>query len=275
MASNIGFDDIPDERLSCKTPLEAAKCVELRILRIFDRICKANGLTWCMAWGTVLGAVRHKGFIPWDDDIDVHMPFEDYKKFVKIATSVLPDDIGFFQGMDTQCGFGKLVDKKSFYKDATVLPGNDKMPEGIFVDVFPLRSYRSRRLFEFLTPLSRHAILNSLPYGRISFLTLLKKWFWSAVRWCVIRPLDCMNHSLNGKWFGVPQYMWGTEDALPSNPFPAVNLEFEGCEFPAPRETDEYLRTTYGEYMKLPPKEKRYTHAKLIVPLVKPVDEAF
>ena len=90
---NVDFSDIVDDRLTGKTPLECAKKVELRMLRIFDRICKAYGFSYCLAYGTLLGAVRHGGFIPQDDDIDVHMPSDDYKKFMKIAAEVLPQEI--------------------------------------------------------------------------------------------------------------------------------------------------------------------------------------
>ena len=77
------FLHIPDERLSGGTVLRQAQLVMLRILRVFDAICKKHSLTYWLDAGTLLGAARHGGFIPWDDDIDVMMPLADYEHFCK------------------------------------------------------------------------------------------------------------------------------------------------------------------------------------------------
>lgn len=270
----IEFSDIIDDRNLGATPLECAKKVELRILRIFDRICKANNLTYCIAYGTLIGAVRHRGFIPWDDDIDVHMPLDDYRKFIQIAKRDLPDDVGFYHGSQTQCGFGKLIDLKSFYLDKT-LQTSMAAPPGIFIDIFPIRCYRSGWLHKKTTAIVRHGILRSQPFGRITLANLLRRWFWRIVNSCLLYPLDWLNSSKSGKVAAVPQYMWGSSGILPEWPFPPSRTTFEGFEFPAPRNVDLYLRAMYGDYMKLPPEEERFVHAKLIVPLVKPVDDPY
>ena len=269
---NIDFSDIVDDRLTGKTPLECAKKVELRMLRIFDRICKTYNLSYCLAYGTLLGAIRHKGFIPWDDDIDVHMPLSDYKKFVRIAGDVLPAEIGLYFGKTTQCGFGKLIDLKSYYQDETALYAGS-VPSGIFIDIFPLRRYRSAWLYEFTKKVVRHAIVKSCPVGRVTIMNVFRKWFWETVKYCFCYPIDLLNSSQNGKWTGVPLSMWGSVKILPEYPFPVTLQVFEGFEFPVPKDYDKYLCTVYGDYMKLPPKEKRQTHARIIVPLVKSVVE--
>lgn len=264
---NIDFSDIVDDRLTGKTPLECAKRVELRMLRIFDRVCKTYGLSYCLAYGTLLGAVRHGGFIPWDDDIDVHMPLDDYEKFMKIAADVLPKEIGFYHGKDTQCGFGKIVDRCSLYLDETVQAFAANYPRGIFIDIFPLRRYRSRILHEKTTMWVRHGKLRSLPEGRITLVNLLRKWFWKSLN-TGFRFLDFLNSSKDGRWAGVPQYMWGSSIMLPEWPFPPSSVKFEGFDFPAPHSIDKYLTAIYGGYMELPPLEKRFVHAKIIVPSV-------
>ncbi len=96
----MDFTDIPDRREEGKDALEQAHLVMLRILLVFDRICKAHNLEYWLDWGTLLGAVRHKGFIPWDDDLDVAMMPEDFKAFCKIAARELPEDM-FFQTKKT------------------------------------------------------------------------------------------------------------------------------------------------------------------------------
>jgi lipopolysaccharide cholinephosphotransferase len=272
---SVDFSDIADDRILGKTPLDCAKKVELRMLRILDRICKTHDISYCLAYGTLLGAVRHKGFIPWDDDIDVHMPLEDWKRFTAIAKRELPEDIGLYFGADTQCGFGKLVDKKSYYLDETVKFDLGRMPSGIFIDIFPLRRYKSATFYERLKKVIRHAKLKSLPVGRLTFINLLKKWFWKLLCLTLLYPLDYLNSSITGKWTGEPLCLWGGVKILPDYPFPVSHVMFEGFEFPAPKNPDQYLRAVYGDYMTLPPLEKRHTHAKLIVPLVKSVDEEF
>jgi lipopolysaccharide cholinephosphotransferase len=203
------------------------------------------------------------------------MPLEDWKRFAVIAKHELPEDIGLYFGSDTQCGFGKLVDKKSFYLDETVKYDSGRMPSGIFIDIFPLRRYKCAALYERLRRVVRHAKLKSLPVGRLTFVNLLKKWFWHFLNVVLFYPLDYINSSRTGKWAGEPLYLWGGDKILPEYPFPVSMVMFEGFEFPAPNNPDQYLRAMYGEYMNLPPLEKRYAHAKIIVPLIKPVDEEF
>ena len=83
----------PDERLKKGTDLQRAQRVMLRILKVFDAICSKHALTYWLDAGTLLGAARHGGFIPWDDDVDVVMPVEDYKKFCNIFEKELPYDM--------------------------------------------------------------------------------------------------------------------------------------------------------------------------------------
>ena len=272
---SIDFSDIEDDRLSGKSPLDCARKVELRILRIFDRICRENGLQYCLAYGTLLGAVRHGGFIPWDDDIDVHMPMEDYKRFVKIASDVLPDEIGFYHGKQTQCGFGKLIDSKSFYLDETSKARMEDVPEGIFVDVFPLRPYWSARLHERTLAVVRHGILKAHPIGKLTLTNLVKRWFWIVVNKLFFFPLDKLNSIIGGENVGSPQWMWGSTKVFPHSPFPTSSIKFEGFYFPAPRNVDEYLRTRYGDYMKLPPENERFVHAGIIIPFVGTIDAEY
>lgn len=274
MKAKMDFSDIVDDRKG-KTPLECAKKVELRLLRIFDRICREYGLDYCLCGGTLLGAVRHKGFIPWDDDIDVIMTLSDYRKFVKIVTEVLPEELGFYGGNDTQCGFGKLVDKKSFYQDKSMYMPGGAMPPGIFLDIFPVRRYHNGALFLKMVPIAHRAKLNSLPYGRVSLVNLIRKWLWRALCYCVLYPLDWLNSLGHGNVWAVPLSMWGCPSVYSKDFFPASEVEFEGLRFPAPQDVHTYLTEEYGDYMELPPPEKRRVHAKLIVPLLKPVDEEF
>lgn len=112
--------------------------IELSILNEFSKICQKHNLTYFLVGGSCLGMIRHKGFIPWDDDIDLGMPRKDYQKFCEIAKAELPDDL-VLQNFDTepQCGlvFGKIR------KKGTILSENYSyhinMNQGVWIDIFP------------------------------------------------------------------------------------------------------------------------------------------
>ena len=113
--------------------------VELGILKDFDALCKAHGWRDFIAGGTAVGAIRHKGFIPWDDDIDVCMPREDYQAFLQAADSVLPDQYRLFHmGMEKEyvLTFAKLTLKGTVFLEAS--NKERKYESGIFIDIFPL-----------------------------------------------------------------------------------------------------------------------------------------
>ena len=124
---------------------------QLRLLNAVDKICSAHGLTYWIDFGTLLGAVRHKGFIPWDDDIDVSMPMADYKKFLEIAEKELPNDI-FLQTPKTdpayKQNFAKLRDCYSTYLEHRETD-DGKYHKGIYLDVFPSYTYpKAPKLFK-------------------------------------------------------------------------------------------------------------------------------
>lgn len=119
--------------------LEKLHVVEVEILDIFVWICNKYNLKYYLCYGTLIGVIRHQGFIPWDDDIDVAMPLEDYNKFVKIAQSELGDKY-FLQNDKTDKYFGRCFSKirkngTAFYSKGDK---NEKKHHGIFIDVFPL-----------------------------------------------------------------------------------------------------------------------------------------
>ena len=128
-----------DNREKGETPLRQMQLVELRLLKIVDAICSEYGLTYYMHWGTLLGAVRHKGFIPWDDDIDLWMPIDDYNRFQVVAKDALPEDV-FLQSMKTDPLYDlpwiKLRDAySSAYTDQ--MKFDSGVHVGMSLDIFP------------------------------------------------------------------------------------------------------------------------------------------
>ena len=123
--------------------LKKLKVEEKKILDYFVKFCEENNLTYYLAYGTLIGAVRHKGFIPWDDDIDVHMPADDYIKFLKLFKEKNKNDDYFLQTIETEkyyhATFAKIrknhscmVEKEWSYM---------KIHKGINIDIFPLYTY--------------------------------------------------------------------------------------------------------------------------------------
>ena len=110
---------------------------ELNILRELDRICRKHGIRYFADYGTLLGAVRHQGFVPWDDDIDVVMLRPEYERFKQVAAIEIREPL-FFQNTYTDgfvTGFSKIRDSRT---SAVEFPDYDGMHQGIFVDIFPL-----------------------------------------------------------------------------------------------------------------------------------------
>ena len=139
----VNFDTLfPDNRLSKDDPLDQAKYILLRILKIVDFICKENNLIYWLDYGTLLGAVRHKGFIPWDDDIDIAMPRKSYDALIAMADDVFPQDL-FVQSKESDpelrkgIRWLKIRDKYSTAIEIHEIEKDIKYHQGISIDIFP------------------------------------------------------------------------------------------------------------------------------------------
>ena len=130
---------LPDRRLEKTTELEQAQEVMLGLLKVFASICEKYNLTYWLDGGTLLGAVRHQGFIPWDDDVDVIMPRDDYDKFLSLPDSVFP----VYVYHDTRDGFQRLRDRYSKRIDEGAEPDKDFI--SIYIDIFPVKKFHCMR----------------------------------------------------------------------------------------------------------------------------------
>ncbi|WP_405383034.1 phosphorylcholine transferase LicD [Phascolarctobacterium sp.] len=261
-----------------KTVAEAQK-IMLEILKEIHRICVKHNLTYWLEAGTLLGAVRHKGFIPWDDDCDISMPRVDYERFIEIAKSELPDNM-FLQSKETDPASN--FDAIKIRKLGTVLietgeTGNEEYCHGIFVDVFPYDSYKDEWFIELLKwqRLSRE---KRKRYPKGSIKRLLATIYVNIIMWLPIHIIGLMknfaikkrNMYFNNK--AHEYFSYGLECFYPvktkrSDILP-VRLQqrcFEDESFYLPNNPDAVLRATYGnDYMTPPPIDKRATHAKII-----------
>ena len=246
--------------------LKKLQKTELEILLEVDRICKDNNITYQLHAGTLLGAVRHKGFIPWDDDIDILMPIKDYNKFCKVCRSNLNEDY-FLQTI--------LTDKFNHFFAKVRKNGTQMVEEGlcnlksqgIWIDIFPLvkvdkstswlskHNKRLHSLRRFLKKVNSTAPLKQLTIDK-KLLRLMPKRLIHAVAGIYSRLLF---H--NNKRYDACCCLDGGDcfqSRFPSDLFDETcEVEFEGHLFPAPKQYDKYLTMAYGDYMTPPPPEKR------------------
>lgn len=248
--------------------------IELEMLIELDRICRKYGIRYSLDGGTLLGAVRHKGFIPWDDDIDVIMLREEYVKFRKACKEDLDRSRFFFQDYRTdpnyRWGYAKLRRKNTKF----IRLGQEhlKQNSGVFIDIFVVDNvpdgYFARRLHHFLCFLVRKTLYSEVgkeneknPLIRAIYQRMSKIPRNTAfhVRNCLAAPLSRKRTELISHY--TLEYPKQCRYGLPRECFDEmIELEFEGRKFPCFQKYDLYLSTYYGDYMTLPPKEKRVPH---------------
>ncbi len=248
--------------------LREAQLIMLEMLIEFDTICKKHHLQYWLDSGTLLGAVRHQGFIPWDDDIDLSMPFEDYMKFQEIAQTELSDNI-FFQTKQTDEKFLfdyiKLRSNKASIVEFHEKDNEVEYHQGVFIDIFPMFALPNtefhKNYYNDVFKLIRDTSAVSLhtPDGKNL----------PEVREKLVESLACMHQGWEKEESKV---IYGGE--MPdvaawfdqSKIFPLKKIKFEGLEFPVPHDPDHYLGSIYTfNFMELPPLDKRMIHADRIV----------
>ena len=242
----------------------------LDIIQEIDNVCSSHGLKYYLIGGTLLGAVRHKGFIPWDDDLDIAMPRDDFEKFVKIANNSLNNsyELQWITTNDEYWQvFAKVSKKHTLFKERIL----DRFtPIGIFVDIFPLDL--SSDYFSKLERKKRWIVrINTLIWSKNSH----EKGFKNVFRRMVARLLptvllqNIMIRIMKGaKKYGQTHYAnFGSQYSIQKQTMPigwfgdGVNLEFEGRSFKAPIEYAKVLASIFGpSYLELPPEEKRRCH---------------
>lgn len=243
--------------------LEEMKQIELDILLKIDSFCKENQLRYAIGYGTLIGAVRHHGFIPWDDDIDIMMPRPDYEKFINSFQDSIYKLLCIEHG-DYYRTYAKVYDSR------TLITNTNNKDMGIFVDVIPIdglpakedeaRSYLRKmvRIRKWMYKIMAYNI-----YGRKK--PVLKSSVFRLIG--VLYPIPNIIRlylSLSKKYdFENSNYVAGfavgPDTWLLKREFvdKFTDLEFEGKLFKAPLYYDQCLRVLYGDYMQLPPVEER------------------
>ena len=243
---------------------EERKVLQLEMLKEIDAFCKRNGIRYSLAFGTLLGAVRHKGFIPWDDDVDIMMPLPDMLRFKKLFKS---DSIKYCD-VDTHkyfaYGFSRLAQKRTLDKIGLFLKDS-----GVCIDLYPIVS------------IPDHPQQRDVFFNKAEILFKRRKWFmkWGRIffRISPIRYFPGYEKTMKEyRDFLLYEIEYGNTNtyyvvAGPLNlrekmsydfdPFKEMTeVEFEGYFFPSIFRYDKYLTLRYGDYMKLPPEDQRHPY---------------
>ncbi len=252
--------------------LRRCQLKQLAMLQEIDRICQKHHIGYWLDGGTLLGAVRHGGFIPWDDDIDIAMREEDLQRFVKVAPQELPETM-FLQSRATEPGYpspiAKVRDKNSFYVEASDDMAADYQ-KGLFIDIFPMINYPtvSRRFVKrvALGISKSYSILHRSHYYSLRSTAEL---FWFGGKYLLLRGLWALVASVRPKTTYLSNILINNgygimhrQDAV----FPLGTITFEGKQFMAPANPDAYLKDLYRNYMEIPPVEKHKIHSIFILP---------
>lgn len=254
--------------------LEELHAILLDMMVHIDRFCRDNDIRYSLGGGTLLGAVRHQGFIPWDDDMDIMMPRPDYDRFM--ATYNIGNTSAYF-AME-HCdephqrfinGYAKVHDTRTICRERDVTAD---LRYGVNIDIFPIDGmpdsyWKSKshirkchsaknRLMNRLTPMSSYTKEFSLPKFLLAHLFSPEFWYRRCNR--LMRKYDFETSAHAGCTTGLYRIKERHKRELFEN---YTELLFEGHSFMAISGWDEYLTGHYSDYMKLPPVEKRVTHS--------------
>lgn len=256
---------------------------QLEMLKVFINICDKYNINYILVGGTALGAVRHKGFIPWDDDIDVGLLREDYERFLEVAPKELDKDKYFLQNFKSEpnftYGFTKIRDNTTTYVENFF--ANHEINHGVWIDIFPIDGYTDKniepkKLKGRLRRFKFHIFMSYLPalFRKVRRKTWFKDILLNIVA-VIFYPLNIAHYHQKaldrmGKKYPTDKatlvgnhlyYFTGKVEALPPHIYKeTIKVPFEDVEARIPKDYDTYLKCLYGDYMKLPPEEKRVGH---------------
>lgn len=275
------------------------KSIQLKILDVlkeFQRVCKKYNLQYYAIGGTCIGAVRHNGFIPWDDDIDVVMPYDDYVRFIEIAEKELENNYSLIGPDNCRHYISSYI--KLHNQNTTFIEFNyRKYPDrytGVYIDIFPIfglpNNKIKQRILEFRCQIqNRLNILMRFPFNDKK--SLKRKTFWllcTPLRWILPinyfvekqrKMLSVYSIKTADKvifcWRSIPnkkkQNEWYKNIFFAEDFRESIEKPFEDITISVPIGYDRYLRMEFGDYMELPPMEERKSlHPKAIVDLEHP-----
>lgn len=260
-----------------KTQLSELQNKELTLLKEIDRICDKYNIKYTLAYGTLLGAVREHGFIPWDDDVDICMLRDDYEKFKCVCKNELSDNF-FYQSHETDQEYFHLFDKirinNTIFKETFLYTYN--IHHGVFIDIFPLDTVPDSKVlaklqyikFHFFRTglMAKYLVLDARNGKKKIFAKLLRiLYFPFSKEYLYMKANSIASKYKKGTYVHNFYNSVGLHDTFDKDYF--YNLKrtkFENEEFSIPQEYDIILKNIYGEYMQRPPESQRKTTHDLV-----------
>lgn len=261
-----------------KTNLRPLWNALLEVYKVFAAICDKHGLRYCADTGTALGAVRHGGFIPWDDDMDIQMPRPDYDKFVEIAPKELPQGYAWLDRLNCpeyDHPFGKVIVTDQAVVDKIAQESGLSIGQGIFVDIFPLDGFPDTQIGVLHRRMQNVMMEIGLKMSDANNTHTLKSWIARTVgRFLCPREYrvnsqkelsDLYDQRAKTIPFGSTKMCVsiGIAHYFDDKPFPLKffgtprKIPFENTIMPVQEDVNGYLKHMFGDFMKLPPEEKR------------------
>ena len=259
--------------------------VDIDIAKAVVALCERHGLTYYMLGGTMLGAIRHKGFIPWDDDIDLGMPRDDYERFLELAPEELPEHlkvVNYRNDPNYMYYITRILDTDTKVVEERI--GNDNKYTCASIDIFPIdgtpNNPLARKLYFFRVMF--HRALMSLCYKdsidrkrKRSKKEKLLLWVMEHVpiekmttpykQKCKIDKLLRKQKVEGSHYIGNIMGAYRTREIVPAEFYgEGAYYPFEDMELRGMAMADEYLTCTYGDYMQLPPEDQRKTHFRIL-----------
>lgn len=245
---------------------------ELKILIEFSKFCKQNKLRYYLAYGTLIGAVRHSGFIPWDDDIDVMMPRPDYEEFLRLTKAGFLNNykvLSHEHNSNYIYLFAKIIDTNTFLEEPTIM----KEKLGLYIDIFPLDVVPSdkrelskyKKIMKVL--LLAHKMSIKKLKGRDNLTTIIKGIIFPFFRiigyrrWISVIDRHIKNYSWDEGNYVCNVTSDIDKEIIDKNMLDSIiEIKFENTLFYTFTEYDTILKNFYGNYMELPPIDKRVGH---------------
>ena len=247
--------------------------IHIEILDEIVKICDRNKLDYCLIGGTLLGAIRHKGFIPWDDDLDIAMPRDSYNKFILLCKFELGKEFlldSFIKNRGYSFSFIKIRKRNTIYEE-TFLQNRD-VPKGVWVDIFPLDNVKHQE--------SNLQVIQAKLTNRVKGFIMIKQNYknyyslksfilFNLFRVISVRAAFKIQEKVMTFWNNKKTRYFANlgsnynyvKQTIPKDKYyPFVKVEFEGKLYNAPHDWDYILQRIYGDYMQLPPIKERVTH---------------
>lgn len=237
--NNTNISEIP----KASGQLRLIQTANLGLLKIFDKICKENDINYWLDFGTLLGAVRHKGFIPWDDDIDVGMVREDYEKFISLFKN------GFKDYPELYCYFSNNHRNKCFVKV------KHKQSDNVLIDIFPYDYYHKKLTFIEKNKLSKAIAKFIKPQFHKYFESddEIREHFRIVTSKHILHNKDVKPEEKPALFWGIDfPHKWVNKVYDYENIFPLKDILFEDAFFPCPNMPNNVLTNIYHDYLSIP-----------------------